>query len=783
MEDYQEFLARKQNITPLVGFDPGDGLNPRLKSFQRDIVRWGLRRGRAAFFEGTGLGKTLQQLEWAHKVQLHTQGRVLIFAPLGVAMQTVSEEAPKWGYSGISYAENQISANTDIVVTNYERLSQFDLSEFSGVVLDECFAAGTPVEVVNKYGNIEHMDIERIRPGDYIVNASGVDRVSDSHKREVPYAVKVFTSRGSFIASPNHPVFTQRGWVGTQYLRPNDHIMETAKAVQLVRDCIFPKTPRERRAKILQSILFSEMADEYAGTQSESSHKRDIRKKGEISIEMAYRNPERKSSCAEMGKVWSHTGSEEEFIHHIEDHEAQTFRAWGEWSPHDRSSKMFEGCHVRELEGGICFVTGKTNSRISNLLQDRLSKSRFENSNRSGWSLPSIQDESGCQEDGKTDFIRVDGIEILELGHHELDKFRDANGKLYFYDLTGTRHPSFSVMGMLVHNSGIIKDSSGKTRIEITDACRDVHYKLCCSATPAPNDYVELGTHSEFLGVMNEKEMLAMYFVHDGAIRANGDTEEWRLKRHAELDFWKWISSWAVVIQNPNDLGYDEPGYNLPPLHLHQVTVNTEKKPADGMLFAVGASTMQERITVRRESVEERCSAAIDIINANGPNDQWAVWCHLNDEADTIKKMIPELVEVRGSDKPEIKSQRLLGFAHGDPRMILTKPKIASRGMNWSNCDKFICIGLNDSFEQLFQLIRRFWRFGQENDVNGWLIASELEGAVVSNLKKKEAKYNKMMASMVEHMRDLSTAEIRGGRQVTCEYNPTQKMELPLFMA
>ena len=467
MEDYQEFLARKQNIAPLVGFDPGDTLPKALKPFQRDIVRWGLRRGRAAFFEGTGLGKTLQQLSWAQSVSDHTQGRILLFAPLGVARQTVQDEGPKWGFNSICYAENYDQANADIVVTNYERLNQFDPSDFAGVILDE---------------------------------------------------------------------------------------------------------------------------------------------------------------------------------------------------------------------------------------------------------------------------------------------------------------------------SGIIKDATGKTRIEITDACKDVLYKLCCSATPAPNDYVELGTHSEFLGVMNEKEMLAMYFVHDGAIRANGDTEEWRLKKHAEADFWRWVASWAVVIQNPNDLGYDEPGYNLPPLHLHQVTVQSENKPQDGQLFSFNASTLQERIKVRRDTVQDRAEAAAKIIAENGPNDAWAIWCNLNTEADAIRKLVPELVEVRGSDKPELKAERLIGFAHGNPRMILTKPKIASRGMNWFHCRKFICIGLNDSFEQLFQLIRRFWRFGQDQDVHGWLIASDLEGAVVSNLHKKEEKYNKMMASMVDHMRDLSTAQIKGGRQVTSEYNPTHEMELPSWM-
>lgn len=315
---YAEFLENKSRTAPPVGFDPVAPMPQVIKPFQRDIVTWACRRGRAAIFAGTGLGKTIQELSWASQVVDHTGGRVLIFTPLAVAEQTVAE-AKKFGIEGVAYAPDDASITTPIVVTNYDRRQHFDVSDFAGVVLDE---------------------------------------------------------------------------------------------------------------------------------------------------------------------------------------------------------------------------------------------------------------------------------------------------------------------------SGIIKDHDSRTRRDLTEACRDVPYLLCGSATPAPNDWTELGQHAEFLGVMSAKEMLSMFFVHEGAVRANSD-EDWRLKRHAAADFWRWVASWSVMIRHPRDLGYDEPGYDLPPLHMQQVTVEVDLSPSGGMLFPMQASTLQERIAARRDSVAERVKAAADIV-ATDPNEPWLIWCNLNAEADAL---------------------------------------------------------------------------------------------------------------------------------------------------
>ena len=467
MEDYQEFLVRKVLVASPCGFNPVTSLMPQvLKQFQRDIVTWACRRGRAAIFAGTGLGKTLQQLVWAHQVVAHTGGRVLIFAPLAVGPQTV-KEAVKFGIDDVAYASDEDSIKTSIVVTNYERRHLFDLSQFAGIVCDE---------------------------------------------------------------------------------------------------------------------------------------------------------------------------------------------------------------------------------------------------------------------------------------------------------------------------SSILKSENGKTRAELQEATEDVPYKLCCTATPAPNDWTELGQHAEFLGVMSAKEMLAMFFVHEGSVRADAGVDEWRLKRHAESDFWRWLSSWAVMLSNPNDLGYDEPDYVLPALNLHQVTVRDTSIPVTkGMLFALEAKTMSERRGAKRSSMSARVKAACDIVKSK-PDRQWGIWCDLNDEGVALAEAIEGSLEVAGRHDPAIKIERLLGFCEGKPKHLITKGKIGAWGMNWQHCHSVILVGLNDSFEQLFQIIRRYWRFGQVHPVDVYMIASELEGAVVANLRAKEAKHDKASKAMIKHMRGFSEAIVRGGRVSTGVYEPTVKMELPLWI-
>jgi hypothetical protein len=336
-------------------------------------------------------------------------------------------------------------------------------------------------------------------------------------------------------------------------------------------------------------------------------------------------------------------------------------------------------------------------------------------------------------------------------------------------------------IGIVLDESGIIKSHDGKTRQLLTEACRDIPWKLCCSATPAPNDYTELGQHAEFLGVMDAKEMLAMFFVHDGSIRAGDATQGhdgWRMKRHAASAFWRWLASWSVMVRHPRDLGFDEPGYDLPPLNLHQVTVAAEYQPTSGSLFPVMASTLSERIGVRRDTADVRVAKAVEIVMRE-PDEAWLIWCNLNSEADAMEKALPQALQVAGRHTNEIKVSRLLGFKEGKPLHLISKPSIAGHGMNYQHCARNVAVGLTDSFEQIYQMVRRSWRFGQTRPVDVYFIASELEGNVVANLKQKELAFDLMLDSMSVHMRDLMRENVIGGRNASVSRQPEMEMELP----
>jgi hypothetical protein len=453
--DYQEFLQQKQLIVPAVGIDVDvNEINPILFGFQRDIIVWGLKKGRSALFEGCGLGKTFQQSEWGRLVHKYTQGNVLILAPLAVSSQTV-EEGRKLDIN-VNLCQSQAQVKPGINITNYEMLSHFNPDEFAGIVLDE---------------------------------------------------------------------------------------------------------------------------------------------------------------------------------------------------------------------------------------------------------------------------------------------------------------------------SSILKAYDGKMRTEIIEAFRNTPFKLACTATPAPNDYMELGNHAEFLGVMTRTEMLSMFFVHDG-----GDTSKWRLKGHAVDKFWQWVASWAVMMQKPSDLGYSDDGFELPPLNIHQVTIESGKIP-DGVLFAIAAQTLQERQQARAATVKERSEACASIVNVL--NEPWIVWCNLNSESEELTRKILDAVEIRGSHSVEYKEAKMNGFTSGEFLKLVSKPSICGFGMNWQHACKMAFVGLSDSFEEYYQAVRREWRFGQKNPVDVYIITTEQEGAVVDNIKRKERDFEEMLSGMISATQEITRANIQSTKRDTADYNPQMEMDIP----
>lgn len=316
--------------------------------------------------------------------------------------------------------------------------------------------------------------------------------------------------------------------------------------------------------------------------------------------------------------------------------------------------------------------------------------------------------------------------------------------------------------GVVLDESSILKSHDSKTRAKIIDMFGKTPYRLSCTATPSPNDHMELGNQAEFLGVMTAVEMLAMYFVHDG-----GDTSQWRLKGHGKQRFWEWMSTWSVCVRNPADLGFDGSRYILPGLKMHEHTIDVQDA-LPGQLFAGIAQTLTERRDAKRQSMDERVGITAELVNSH--KRPAIVWCHLNDESKSLAKAIPDAVEVTGSMSADEKEAAIMAFTHGDKRVIVTKPSIAGFGMNWQHCSDMVFAGLDDSFESFYQAVRRCYRFGQTQVVNVHLVSSSAEGAVKANLERKQVQANDMAESMVGHMRKLTTQIIKGSTMEKSEY-------------
>lgn len=339
-------------------------------------------------------------------------------------------------------------------------------------------------------------------------------------------------------------------------------------------------------------------------------------------------------------------------------------------------------------------------------------------------------------------------------------------------------HFDLSKIGAVVlDESSILKAYDGTTRSLLIETCKKVPFRLAASATPAPNDFMELGNHAEFLGVMSYTDMLATFFTHDSS-----DTGQWRLRGHAEQPFWRWMCSWAVTLRKPSDLGYPNDGYDLPALTQveHRVGVPYAPSIENGLLFPMEAQSLSERLGARRGSINERVEKAASVTPSDRP---FVWWCNLNAESDALCAAIPSAVEVRGSDSERDKERKLADFAAGNIRVLVTKPSICGWGLNWQHCADTGFVGLSDSFEQIYQAIRRFWRFGQTKPVTAHFIAAETEGAVVANIRRKEIQADHMVASMIQHMKDLNIAGIHGMTRDRASYVPTINMGVPKWMA
>jgi len=325
-----------------------------------------------------------------------------------------------------------------------------------------------------------------------------------------------------------------------------------------------------------------------------------------------------------------------------------------------------------------------------------------------------------------------------------ISDYRLSNDLIYIcnYDQLDNINPS-NFVGAVGDESGILKNHEGATKNLIIEAFANTPYKLACTATPSPNDFMELGNHSEFLNVLPRNEMLAMYFVHDG-----GETAKWRLKGHCEDAFWKWVASWAVMLTRPSDIGFSAEGYDLPALNYIERQIITPKRD-NGTLFndvAVSATDFNGELRLTKV---ERLSEVVDIVNNS--DESFIIWIKHNEEGDYLRSLIPDAVEVRGNDSIDHKEKTLLGFAKGAFRVLITKAKIAQYGLNFQICHNQVFASLDFSFEALYQSLRRSYRFGQKHEVNAYIITTDTMQNVIQSIANKQKQFTIMQQKLSQY--------------------------------
>ena len=329
-------------------------------------------------------------------------------------------------------------------------------------------------------------------------------------------------------------------------------------------------------------------------------------------------------------------------------------------------------------------------------------------------------------------------------------------------------------VGCVCDESSILKSFSGARKKEITAFMRKLPYRLLATATAAPNDYTELGTSSEALGYLGHMDMLNRFFKNDknnsASGRMGGNVIQWRFKGHAEQSFWRWVSSWARAVRKPSDLGFDDGAFILPPLTEKEHVVNP-RTVADGLLFHIPAVGLQEQRAERRRTVQERCEMVADLVNGTG--EPALVWCHLNSEGDALEKMITDAIQVSGANSDDIKEDRLLAFADGRARVLVTKPKIGAWGLNYQHCNHVVVFP-SHSYEQYYQSIRRCWRFGQKRPVTVDIVTTEAERDVLKNMQRKAVQADKMFACLVAEMNQAISIERANDH--------TKTMEMPSWL-
>jgi hypothetical protein len=335
---------------------------------------------------------------------------------------------------------------------------------------------------------------------------------------------------------------------------------------------------------------------------------------------------------------------------------------------------------------------------------------------------------------------------------------------------------------VVLDESSILKSYSGTTKRALVAAFAETPYRLACTATPAPNDLEELCNHADFLGIMSPAEMRSTFFIAD----SRGEFMRYRLKGHAKQAFYDWLASWAIACRTPDDLGFDGAAYQLPELSIVDHLIPTDWA-AEGELFTPRLEGVSQRAQVRRETLEARVEAALDLLRAE-PEAQWLCWCGLNTEADSIqsgvKAALPDanVAEVSGSDDPDLKAESLLAFSRGEVQVLVTKPSLAGFGLNFQACARMVFIGLSDSYELYYQAIRRCYRFGQHRPVHAHIVLADVEKPIVANVRAKERTAAATTSGLVAAIAEQNRRELFAGTSKADDFTPTMPLTVPEWL-
>lgn len=877
-------FAARLGVVPEAAVRRG---SPELSAHLFDYQRWAVGRAleakRFALWLDTGLGKTACYLEWARQVQETTNARVLILAPLAVITQVTAEAERFYGSdmaitplrtreSLIAWCQGAIGiTGSPFGITNPEKFIAGEIPELrhlGGLVCDECFASGTPVDTPDG-----PRPIETIRAGDQVLNATGVDTVVATKRRVVTGFVAVHVDNGtSMINSENHPYLTRRGWVRAGDLRAGDELVSQSEAMRVLRDGVHAQTgadavlhpelrremagatagstrdrqsvghhrhksvtplyvvwpgddPCEFHYAVLQPVVCGDIPDGTAGragadrgatagaateeTEDNPSLRRvwiDLRRHGEepdaavlqseLLSELAYApagdqgegpqpggcgqsRPEG-ASLAGIGGTGGrggeapHCGTESDAESRVTrkgggdaacDGAPATVARWQGSRDYEASADTL-GSVGRGLGLRIRGAGHAEGGRSSDLPLPRHRAAGPEDRGRSGRGVASCADvaRAGCAQDGLPQSARVDRVEVLERDDPRLAADRGADGAVQFYDLEVANHPSFSVHGLLVHNSSILKTGGGTIKWNLIKSARGIEYKLSCTATPAPNDAMEYASQAAFLEtIRHEGEVLWTYFH-------KGDKGDWSIKPHARAAFYRFMASWSLYLRDPKQFGFADILASLP----DPVTIEERIELTDQQRVAMTAVLAEHRaglfgdqlgITARTklaqiargflyrgkgsqrtvERIPSRKAVHVaDLIRQEADaGRQVLVWTTFDEEGAILHGMIPGRARVLDGRQTDDERQAILAaFRAGEFRCLISKPSLIGYGLNLQFVESMIFSGFDDSFERVYQAIRRAYRFGQTRPVRVFFpYVPELEGMMHENIRQKEQRF------------------------------------------